>query len=133
MIRCPICPFPEICRSERSTNDTIVCEGLQTILSSDGARIPLSFWCDILSGEINMVIIIEDWDVLEEYAGEKIGFYQLLTMDGTVEIRVTTGRVGFKREFANSSDPIYNRILDFCRRSRYIKVSQTARDEQFFK
>jgi hypothetical protein len=80
-----------------------------------------------------LVIIIDDWGVLEEYAGEKLGFYQLLINDSAVEIRVQTGRVGFKREFANRNDPVYNRILDFCRRSRYIKVSQTARDEQFFK
>jgi len=25
-----------------------------------------------------VVNIIEDWDVLEEYAGEKLGFFQLL-------------------------------------------------------
>jgi hypothetical protein len=82
---------------------------------------------------INLVIIIDDWGVLEEYAGEKLGFYQLLINDSAVEIRVQTGRVGFKREFANRNDELYNKILDFCRRSRYIKVSQTARDEQFFK
>ena len=80
-----------------------------------------------------MVNIIEDWDVLAEYAGEKLGFFQILTMDGNVEIRVLTGRVGFIREFASRNDPLYNKILDFCRKSRYINVSRTARDEQFFK
>ena len=84
-------------------------------------------------GDKKLVNIIEDWDVLAEYAGEKLGFYQLLTMDGTVEIRVLTGRVGFIREFENRNDPLYNKILDFCRKSRYINVSRTARDEQFFK
>jgi hypothetical protein len=84
-------------------------------------------------GDIKVVNIIEDWDVLAEYAGEKLGFYQLLIMDGTVEIRVLTGRVGFVREFSNRNDPLYNKILDFCRKSRYINVSRTARDEQFFK
>jgi hypothetical protein len=43
-----------------------------------------------------LVNIIEDWDVLEEYAGEKLGFYQLLKRDGKCEIRVQTGRVGRK-------------------------------------
>lgn len=81
----------------------------------------------------NLVNIIEDWDVLEEYAGEKLGFYQLLASDGLFEIRVQTGRVGFKREFENGNDPLLTKILDFCRRHRYIRVSQTARDEQFFK
>ena len=80
-----------------------------------------------------MVNIIEDWDVLEEYAGEKLGFYQLLATDGMFEIRVQTGRVGFKKEFENGNDPLLTKILDFCRRHRYIRVSQTTRDEQFFR
>ena len=41
-----------------------------------------------------MVNLIEDWDVLEEYAGEKLGFFQLLATDGMFEVRVQTGRVG---------------------------------------
>ena len=32
-----------------------------------------------------MVNIIEDWDVLAEYAGEKLGFYQLLANDEKIE------------------------------------------------
>ncbi len=44
-----------------------------------------------------MVNLIEDWEVLEEYAGEKLGFYQILGADGTIEIRVQTGRVGYKK------------------------------------
>ena len=80
-----------------------------------------------------MVIIVEDWDVIEEYAGEKLGFYQLLANDGMFEIRVQTGRVGFKREFESANDPLLTKILDFCRRHRYVRVSQTTRDEQFFR
>jgi hypothetical protein len=80
-----------------------------------------------------LVNIIEDWDVLEEYAGEKLGFYQLLATDGNFEIRVLTGKVGFKKEFDKGDDPLLNKILDFCRRHRYIRVTQNARDEQFFK
>jgi hypothetical protein len=80
-----------------------------------------------------LVNIIEDWDVLEEYAGEKLGFYQLLASDGKFEIRVQTGRVGYKREFENGNDPLLVRILDFCRRNRYIQVSKKTRDEDFFR
>ena len=54
-----------------------------------------------LQGDNNLVNIIEDWDVLEEYAGEKLGFYQKLTVDGKTEIRVMTGRLGFRRDFAD--------------------------------
>ena len=80
-----------------------------------------------------MVNIIEDWDVLEEYAGEKLGFYQLLNSDGKFEIRVQTGRVGYKREFESGNDPLLIRILDFCKKHRYIRVSEHVRDEEFFK
>ncbi len=80
-----------------------------------------------------MVNIIEDWDILEEYAGEKLGFYQYMENDKIFEIRVQTGRVGFKREFENREDPLLNKILAFCRRRGYIRVIQTTRDEDFFK
>ncbi len=87
----------------------------------------------IVQGDNNLVNIIEDWDVLEEYAGEKLGFYQLLATDGMFEIRVQTGRVGFKKEYASGDDPELNKILDFCRRHGYIRVSRKLRDEEFFK
>ena len=76
--------------------------------------------------------IIEDWDVLEEYAGEKLGFYQLLANDGKFEIRVQTGRVGYKKELESGNDPLLIRILDFCKKHRYIRVSEHVRDEEFF-
>jgi hypothetical protein len=80
-----------------------------------------------------LVNIIEDWDVLEEYAGEKLGFYQLLASDGKFEIRVQTGKVGYKKEFESGNDPLLIRILDFCRKHRYIRVSEHVRDEEFFR
>ena len=80
-----------------------------------------------------LVNIIEDWDVLEEYAGGKLGFYQLLESDGNFEIRVQTGKIGFKREFEKADDPLLNKIMDFCRKHRYIRVSEHLRDEEFFR
>lgn len=80
-----------------------------------------------------MVNLIEDWEVLEEYAGEKLGFYQILGADGTIEIRVQTGRIGYKKEFENGNDPLIVKILDFCKRHRYIQISENMRDDQFFK
>jgi hypothetical protein len=87
----------------------------------------------VMEGDNKVVIIIEDWGILAEYAGEKLGFYQLLITDGRPEIRVQTGRVGFVREFENRTDPLYNKILSFCHKSRFINVSRTARDDLFFK
>jgi hypothetical protein len=86
-----------------------------------------------MTGNDKMVNIIEDWDILAEYAGEKLGFYQLLITDGRPEIRVQTGRVGFLKEFDNREDKDYNKILNFCRKNRFIEITRTARDDQFFR
>jgi hypothetical protein len=77
--------------------------------------------------------LVEEWEVLEEYAGDKQGFYQLLADGEVVEIRVAIGRLGFKKEFENKSDPLLNRILAFCKSRSYIKISENVRDEFFFK
>jgi len=44
-----------------------------------------------------MVNLVEEWEILEEYAGEKLGFYQILDCDGKIEVRVLTGKLGFKK------------------------------------
>jgi len=62
-----------------------------------------------------MVNLVDDWEVLEEYAGEKLGFYQLLGVDGAIEIRVSTGRLGFRKEFESGKDELLMRIQDFCK------------------
>ena len=58
-----------------------------------------------MEGDKKVVNLIEDWDVLAEYAGEKLGFYQLLGNEGAIEIRVQTGRIGYKKEFKAGDDP----------------------------
>ena len=80
-----------------------------------------------------MVNLVEDWEVLEEYAGEKLGFYQILGADGNIEVRVQTGRLGFKREFDKGDDPLLIRITDFCKKRRFIQISEHLRDEDFFR
>ncbi len=80
-----------------------------------------------------MVNLVEDWEVLEEYAGDKRGFYQILYGATGVEVRVAVGRLGFKNEFESAKDPLLNRILGFCRSRKYVKVSENIRDDFFFK
>ena len=99
----------------------------------NGGRIPLTFGRNVVLGDKKVVNIIEDWDVLAEYAGEKLGFYQLLSNDGIIEIRVQTGRIGFKKEFDKGDDPLLIKILDFCKKRRFIQISENMRDDQFFK
>jgi len=80
-----------------------------------------------------LVNLVEDWEALEEYAGDKQGFYQILYSAKGVEIRLAVGRLGFKKEFESAEDPSLKRILRFCSYQKYIKVSENVRDEFFFK
>ena len=80
-----------------------------------------------------MVSLVEDWEVLEDYAGDKRGLYQVLGDAEAVEIRVAISRLGFKKEFDNKGDMLLNRILSFCKSRKFIKISENIRDEFFFK
>ena len=80
-----------------------------------------------------MVNLVEDWESIEEYAGDKQGFYQILQGGKGVEIRVTVGKLGYKQSFDNSKDPLLERIIKFCGFQNYVKISESIRDEQFFK
>jgi hypothetical protein len=44
-----------------------------------------------------------------------------------------SGRVGMLGEFEKGDDPLLNKILEFCRKHRYIRISEHLRDEEFFK
>ena len=80
-----------------------------------------------------MVDLVEDWEILERYAKDKQGYYQILGDDEVLEIRVTVGRLGFKKEFENNEDRLLHHILAFCKFRSFIKVSENVRDEFFFK
>jgi len=71
-----------------------------------------------------LVNLIEEWEVLEKYAGDKQGFYQILADSEAVEVRVAIGRLGFKKEFDNKADPSLSCILSFCKSRKFIKVSE---------
>ncbi len=80
-----------------------------------------------------MVNLVEDWKVLENYAGFKRGFYQIIDDEKAIEIRVKVGELGFKKEFTNKEDTLLIDILDFCKSNKYIEVSNNIMDEFFFK
>jgi len=44
-----------------------------------------------------LVNLVEDWEIIEEYAGDKQGFYQILSGGKGVEIRLAVGKLGFKK------------------------------------
>jgi len=80
-----------------------------------------------------LVNIVEDWEVLEEYAGDKQGFYQILYGAKGVEIHIAVGRLGFKKILESAEDPLLSQILSFCNSQKYIQVSENVRDEFSFK
>jgi hypothetical protein len=80
-----------------------------------------------------LVNLVEDWKVLENYAGFKRGFYQLIDDEQVIEIRLKVGELGFKKEFTNKEDTSLINILDFCKSKKYIEVSNNIMDEFFFK
>jgi hypothetical protein len=80
-----------------------------------------------------LVTLVEDWEVLESYAGDKQGYYQVLSSDGSVEVRIAIGRLGFRKEFDKKADPLLSRILAFCNTRRYVRINESVRDELFFR
>ena len=80
----------------------------------------------------SMVNLVEDWAVFEEYARRKKGFYQHTINDGMVDMRVRSEECGFIREFKNREDPLLTRIMDLCRKQRFIKVTENIPDQDFF-
>lgn len=54
-------------------------------------------------------------------------------MDDKFEIRVQTGRLGFKQEFEKRDEPQLTKIFEFCRKQHFIEISEHIRDEDFFK
>ena len=80
-----------------------------------------------------MVFVVEDWDDLTKYAGDKQGFYQVLAVEDGVQIRVFTCEIGFKKTFKNAKDPLLDRITKFCALLNYIKVTQNIPADKFFR
>jgi hypothetical protein len=79
-----------------------------------------------------LVNLVEEWKVLEGYAGNKRGFYQILENKKAIEIRVKVGELGFKRDFENKEDQLPVDILGFCKSKNYIEISNNIMDAYFF-
>ena len=79
-----------------------------------------------------MVDTVNEWKTIEDYSGNKQGFYQLLESPKETEIRVHVGRLGFKRKFQNKEDPELKEILEFCKSKNFIEISSNIMDQFFF-
>ena len=81
-----------------------------------------------------MVHIVEDWEIIEEYGTEQQTIYQILAAEEEkTVVNVIAGRIGFKKAFDNSTDPLINRIIEFCRSQNCVKFNQNVNADQFFK
>ena len=86
-----------------------------------------------MEGDNKVVYIVDNWKEMEAYSGDvKNGYYQILNVDGEVEIRVQVGRLGFIKKFKDPLDPLLSEIIDFCTH-KYFNVSKSIRDDFFFK
>ena len=81
-----------------------------------------------------MVNIVKEWSQMEEYAEYcRIGQYQVSeTIDGT-KMRVLVGRFGYIDIFDIKENPMFQRILQFCKHNGFIEVIGNIPEEQFFK
>jgi hypothetical protein len=80
-----------------------------------------------------LVYIVEDWDVVKEYACHKDGFYQVISSGDGEEICLKSGQIGFVKQFDNKNDPLLEKIKKFCLDGRYIKVNGNIWSEFFFR
>ena len=80
-----------------------------------------------------LVFIVEDWDIVKEYACHKDGFYQIISSGEGEEIRLKSGQIGFLKNFDNPNDPLLEKIKKFCKDGHYIKVNGHIWSENFFK
>jgi len=48
-------------------------------------------------------------------------------------LRVQVGKFGFQQEFSTMDDLILKGIIDYCRERKFLNVSKTVQDEDFFK
>lgn len=73
-----------------------------------------------------VVYIVDNWKEMEAYSGDvKNGYYQILNVDGEVEIRVQVGRLGLIKKFKDPLDPLLSEIIDFCTH-KYFNVRKAS-------
>jgi hypothetical protein len=86
-----------------------------------------------ISGDNKLVSLVEDWNAFEKCCAERTGFYQVIEDCEKIEVRVLSGRLGFKKGFPSQNNKLLNNILQFCKTRGYIQLSQTSPDFAFFK
>lgn len=85
-----------------------------------------------------MVFVTFDWRGFKEYAETcRVGTIQIVKTTEGLEIRVLTGRFGFRRSFKMKDDgfyenqELYDEINEFCKLHDFIPVEHSVPDEQF--
>lgn len=84
-----------------------------------------------------MVFVTFSWQAFKAYAENcRVGTIQQRTTCDGQEVRVLTGRFGFRREFKNVNGKLENEellteIVTFCELHGFIPVEHSVPDEQF--
>jgi len=69
---------------------------------------------------------------LRNILGKKLGFYKMLSNYRTIEIRVQTRKIGYKKKFAVGDDLLLTKILNFYEKRRFIPKTQLALNSCIF-
>ena len=85
-----------------------------------------------------MVLVTHSWSAFKAYAEScRVGTIQTKQVMEGIEVRVSTGRFGFKAEFKLQDDGSYknqellDEINSFCDLRGFIPVEKSVPDEQF--
>jgi len=85
-----------------------------------------------------MVFLTFDWGKFKLYAENcRVGTFQTLQTVEGVELRILTGRFGYRREFKMKDNGLYehqellDEITRFCELHEFIPVEGSVPDEQF--
>ncbi|HIJ08002.1 TPA: hypothetical protein HA274_01430 [Candidatus Bathyarchaeota archaeon] len=84
-----------------------------------------------------MVNIVEEWKEMEEYASKACHStaraYQTIENGDKTTVRVQVGRFGFEKQFLDVNDTLLREIQAYCSSGKFLNVSKTVPDDQFFK
>lgn len=88
-----------------------------------------------------MVFITHDWNAFKNYAEFcRFGTYQIRTIQGGLEIRIRTGKLGFIRELMTDPETkqlpeelvkFLDEAKEFCKIQDFVKVEGSITDETF--
>ena len=69
---------------------------------------------------------------MEVYGTEEQRIYQILAEEEKTIVKVVAGEIGFRKEFADTKDPLIGRIVEFCEDRDFVKLDKSVKVDHFF-